>query len=254
MKAIVNVNKNWAIGKEGNLLINIPEDMRYFRAQTKASTVIMGRKTLLNFPGRKPLKGRLNLVLTRDSSRIPSEAIKAADNYYDLSANTQDEFLSPCVKTVCRSLRHPSANTRNECSLPAPARSFKNGFFIVAKNNLKFLRECDPGTKSETILVVLSSLNNLLGIVKSIEDGSAYPEVFVIGGASIYNLLLEYCDTCLVTMNDCPIKGDSFFPDLSSNPNWKLTKKGKPREYDGVHFSFDTWQNTASPAMHLTHE
>lgn len=74
MKAIVNVNQNWGIGKDGELLAYIPEDMRFFRNTTKGRTVIMGRKTLESFPGGKPLKGRLNIVLTRNPARLYQKA------------------------------------------------------------------------------------------------------------------------------------------------------------------------------------
>ncbi len=68
MKLIVAVDRNWAIGKDGGLLVSIPEDMKFFRETTKGATVIMGRKTLESFPGGKPLKGRTNIVITSDTS------------------------------------------------------------------------------------------------------------------------------------------------------------------------------------------
>ena len=83
MKAIVNVNEEWGIGKGGELLLSIPEDMQFFRNETKGKVVVYGCKTLLGFPGKKPLKGRINVVLTTDLSHIPGEAIEACDCYFD---------------------------------------------------------------------------------------------------------------------------------------------------------------------------
>ena len=65
MKAIVNVNKSWEIGRHGGLLVYIPADMKYFRAVTKNAVVVMGRRTLESFPGGEPLKNRTNIVITR---------------------------------------------------------------------------------------------------------------------------------------------------------------------------------------------
>jgi dihydrofolate reductase len=65
--AIACVSENLGIGNNGKLLYSIPDDMKYFREKTAGGTVIMGRKTLDSFPGKKPLKGRVNIVLTRDS-------------------------------------------------------------------------------------------------------------------------------------------------------------------------------------------
>ena len=66
MKLIVAVSKTWGIGKDGDLLFHFPEDMKYFRETTKGSIVIMGRTTLDSLPGGEPLKGRVNIVLTRN--------------------------------------------------------------------------------------------------------------------------------------------------------------------------------------------
>lgn len=68
MKTIVAVDKNWGIGKDGGLLTNLPEDMNFFRTTTLNKVVVMGRKTLESFPGGKPLKNRINLVLTADQN------------------------------------------------------------------------------------------------------------------------------------------------------------------------------------------
>lgn len=63
VSAIVCVDKNWGIGYQGELLINIPEDMRFFRDKTKNNIVIMGRKTYDSLPS-KPLPYRTNVVIT----------------------------------------------------------------------------------------------------------------------------------------------------------------------------------------------
>ena len=60
MYAIACIDKNNGIGKNGNLLISIPDDMRFFRETTKDSIVIMGRKTLFSFKNKEPLKNRIN--------------------------------------------------------------------------------------------------------------------------------------------------------------------------------------------------
>ena len=64
MKMIVCVSENYGIGKDGELLFSIPEDMKLFRTETSGKVVVMGRATLESFPGGKPLKNRVNIVLT----------------------------------------------------------------------------------------------------------------------------------------------------------------------------------------------
>ncbi len=65
MKAIVAVDKNWGIGFKGNLLERVPEDMKFFKEKTLGKVVVMGRETFESLPGRKPLKDRINIVLSR---------------------------------------------------------------------------------------------------------------------------------------------------------------------------------------------
>ena len=55
MKLIAAADKNWAIGKDGELLVRISEDMKNFSAITTGNVIVMGRKTLESFPGGKPL-------------------------------------------------------------------------------------------------------------------------------------------------------------------------------------------------------
>lgn len=67
MKLIAAVSENWGIGNKNKLLFSIPADMKFFRETTKDSVVIMGRRTLESFPGKKPLKNRINIMLTSHS-------------------------------------------------------------------------------------------------------------------------------------------------------------------------------------------
>lgn len=64
MKTIVAVDEEWGIGKKNGLLFSLKEDMRFFRDNTLNKVVVMGGNTLLSFPGSKPLKNRVNIVLS----------------------------------------------------------------------------------------------------------------------------------------------------------------------------------------------
>ena len=74
MDAIVAVDRSWAIGRDGDQFVRIPEDLRRFQALTNHHPVIMGRRTLAALPGGAPLKGRRNLVLSRDPDFRPEGA------------------------------------------------------------------------------------------------------------------------------------------------------------------------------------
>lgn len=68
MRAIVAVDRNWGIGREGQLLARLPADLKRFREMTLGGTVITGRKTVETFPGGRPLAGRRNLILSRSGA------------------------------------------------------------------------------------------------------------------------------------------------------------------------------------------
>jgi len=82
MNLIVAVDQNWAIGKGGDQLVYISEDLKRFKALTTGHPVILGRKTLATFPGGRPLKGRRNLIL----SATPGYQVEGAEVFPDLES------------------------------------------------------------------------------------------------------------------------------------------------------------------------
>ena len=64
--SILNCDKEYGIGKRNGLLFSLPKDMKFFRETTLNHVVCMGENTLLSFPGSKPLKNRVNIVLSQD--------------------------------------------------------------------------------------------------------------------------------------------------------------------------------------------
>lgn len=75
MQLLVAVDQNWAIGNGNKLLVRIPEDQKYFRQMTMGHVVVLGRKTLAEFPGGLPLKGRTNIILSRDEDYTVKDAM-----------------------------------------------------------------------------------------------------------------------------------------------------------------------------------
>ena len=70
MEAIVAVYSDWGIGCCGTQPVVVPADRKHFRDVTAGAAVIVGRKTLADFPGGKPLKNRVNIVLTSRDAEI----------------------------------------------------------------------------------------------------------------------------------------------------------------------------------------
>lgn len=102
MELIVAVDARWAIGREGKLLFSIPDDLHRFKELTWGRTIVYGRKTLETFPGKKPLPGRTNLVLTHHPELLPegATAVTAIDVPDDCivvgGASVYEQFLARC--------------------------------------------------------------------------------------------------------------------------------------------------------------
>lgn len=86
MELIVAVYDDWGIGKDGTQPVALSADRKFFRETTKGAMVIVGRKTLADFPGGRPLPNRVNVVMSRGTvdmegvvlCRSPQEAEQIA--------------------------------------------------------------------------------------------------------------------------------------------------------------------------------
>lgn len=162
MKAIVAVCKDWAIGNNGELLVVNKQDMKHFVELTRNTTVVMGRKTLESFPGKKPLKNRRNIVISRDVDYAPEGCIIVHSVEEALSAQDSDE------------------------------------------------------------------------------------PTWLIGGQSIYEQMIKYCDECYVTYHDISVEADTYFPNLDDDPAWECTNVSQTYETkDGITFEYRIYKNLA---------
>lgn len=159
MKLIAAVDNEWNIGNKGGLLFSLPDDMKFFRTTTSGKIVVMGRKTLESFPNSKPLKNRVNIVLSRSNHDVEGA-----------------EFVT--------------------------------------------------------------GVDELLGRLNEYDTD----DVYVIGGAQIYSLLLPYCDTALITHVDTVAsEADSKLPELNAD-EWKITEQSDIHENNGIKFRFTTYK------------
>ncbi len=93
LSIIAAIGTNNELGKDNQLLWNLPEDMKHFRETTRGHTVIMGRKTFESI-GR-PLPNRRNIVITRDTTYTHPgiEVVHSLKEAYDLIGATDEEVF-----------------------------------------------------------------------------------------------------------------------------------------------------------------
>ena len=143
-----------------------------------------------------------------------------------------------------------------------------NGLLFALKKDMKFFRETTTGK------IVVMGANTFLSFPNGalpnrtniVLDGSGkqhpqtisvatvdeldkilatFPtqEVFVIGGASFYKLMLNRCKTAYVTKVNADGNADVFFPNLDESPNWHCVEAQPPVEDNGYEISFCTYVN-----------
>lgn len=145
-----------------------------------------------------------------------------------------------------------------------------NGLMFSIPQDMKFFRET---TKRKVVVMGLNTLlsfpngkplKNRVNIVlcpddvpedvitvhspeELFQEVKKYPEddVFVIGGASVYRLLIPYCTEVLVTRVDAVGGADTFVPDLDADENFELAYESAPVEDNGYTFTFRTYRNLA---------
>ena len=88
MELIVAVYDDWGIGCCGTQPIALSADRKFFRETTRGCMVIVGRRTIADFPGQKPLPGRVNVALTRSNTEIPGfTVVHSPEEAMDLAQN-----------------------------------------------------------------------------------------------------------------------------------------------------------------------
>ena len=93
MELIVAVYDDWGIGCGGTQPVALSADRKFFRETTRGAMVIVGRRTVEDFPGGKPLPGRVNVMLTRTAKEMPGFTVV-----------TSPEDAAQLVKTAPRAM------------------------------------------------------------------------------------------------------------------------------------------------------
>ena len=111
MNLIVAVYDDWGIGCCGTQPVALSVDRKFFRETTKGAMVIVGRKTLADFPGGKPLPKRVNVVLSRGdvdmegitvchSPEEAAELAKTAENAFVIGGGSVYRQMLPLCDTA----------------------------------------------------------------------------------------------------------------------------------------------------------
>jgi dihydrofolate reductase len=91
---VVAVDEHFAIGKHGNLLWSLPNDMKRFKDTTYGHHVLMGRKTYESIPAKfRPLPGRANIVVSRTQQFEGCKSVATIDEAFAFAADCNEREL-----------------------------------------------------------------------------------------------------------------------------------------------------------------
>ncbi|MDR1345333.1 MAG: dihydrofolate reductase [Bacteroidales bacterium] len=119
------------------------------------------------------------------------------------------------------------------CHLPKDLKRFKaitSGYTVLMGDRTWESLPVKPLPNRRNIVITLNKLANYQGceLVFSIEEALQLvqnePEAFVIGGATIYRLMMQYADELYITRILADFEADAFFPEIKME-EWQLTEE-----------------------------
>lgn len=72
-------------------------------------------------------------------------------------------------------------------------------------------------------------------------EGVDSDDIYVIGGQSVYTMLLPYCDVAYITKIDFSYTADAFLPNLDEDPEWELTEESEEQTYYDLLYTYRTY-------------
>ena len=113
--------------------------------------------------------------------------------------------------------------------------SFPNGQPLKNRINIVLTGNKDYTAKGA---VIVHSQEELLDTLKQYDT----EDIYIIGGESVYRMMLPYCDTVFVTKIDRTFQADTFFPDLDEMEEWEMTEEGEEQTCFDLEFRFTKYE------------
>mgnify|MGYP005802487617 FL=1 len=113
--------------------------------------------------------------------------------------------------------------------------SFPNGLPLKNRTNIVLTANPDYDVKDA---VIVHSKDELLEELKKYNED----DIYVIGGESVYRMMLPYCDTVLVTKIDRAFQADTHFPNLDEMEEWTLTEESEEQTCFDLEFRFTKYE------------
>ena len=114
-------------------------------------------------------------------------------------------------------------------------KSLPGGQPLYGRTNVVLTRDPECRVKGA---VVCHSLEDVLEFLESYESG----DIYIIGGDSVYEQFLPYCDLAYVTYIDFAYEADTWFPNLDRDPEWTMTEESDEQTYFDLCYTYRTYR------------
>lgn len=116
--------------------------------------------------------------------------------------------------------------------------SFPGGLPLKNRTNVVLTR--NGGYRAKDTVIVHD-------IPELLEELKKYPSdaVYVVGGGTVYEELLPYCDEAYVTKIDFAYEADTYFPNLDQMPEWEMVEESEEQTYFDLEFTFTRYERKA---------
>ena len=113
--------------------------------------------------------------------------------------------------------------------------SFPGGLPLKNRTNVVLTRNAGYRAKDTVIVHDIPEL---------LEELKKYPSdaVYVVGGGTVYEELLPYCDEAYVTKIDFAYEADTYFPNLDQMPEWEMVEESEEQTYFDLEFTFTRYE------------
>ena len=100
-------------------------------------------------------------------------------------------------------------------------------------NRVNYVLTHDAGYKAEGAIIVNSEEELFAELEKYAAD-----DVYLIGGASLYNKYYKMCDKLFITKMDADLNADAFIVNIDEDPNYFVASESEPQEDNGIKYRF----------------
>lgn len=115
--------------------------------------------------------------------------------------------------------------------------TFPNGVPLSQRTNVILSRDKNLSVRNA---IVVHNEEELFKVISEYDSD----DIYFVGGQSVYERFVPYCDTAIITKLDWEYEADAYFPNLDKDDNWKLVAESEEQTCFSVEYTFREYKNS----------